>query len=87
MASGPQHSTSPHAGRFGATLQKSTVHESGTPVWRYMSLDALIAIVRDRQLRFTRVDKFEDPFERAVPKQTIDNQVLLFGSACLMKAV
>jgi hypothetical protein len=50
-------------------------------VWRYLSLDAVIATVRDRQLRFTRVDKFPDPFEGSVPKQTIDDQVVLFGGA------
>jgi len=50
-------------------------------VWRYLSLDALIATVRDRQLRFTRVDTFPDPFEGSVPKQTIDDQVVLFAGA------
>ncbi len=52
-----------------------------TPVWRYLSLNAVIATVRDRQLRFTRVDTFPDPFEGSVPKQTIDEQVVLFGGA------
>ncbi len=50
-----------------------------TPVWRYLSLNAVIATVRDRQLRFTRVDRFKDPFEGSVPKQTIDDQVLLLA--------
>ena len=53
--------------------------EPDTPVWRYLSLDALIATVRDRQLRFTRVDTFPDP--GSVPKQQIDDQVALFGNA------
>jgi hypothetical protein len=52
-----------------------------TPLWRYLSLDAVIATVRDRQLRFTRVDTFADPFEGSVPKQQIDDQVVLFGGA------
>jgi hypothetical protein len=52
-----------------------------TQVWRYFSLEALIATMRDRQLRFTRVDTFEDPFEGSVPKQQIDDQVVLFGNA------
>jgi hypothetical protein len=56
-----------------------------TPAWRYFSLDAVIATVRDRQLRFTRVDKFEDPFEGSVPKQTIDDQLLLFSPAYRMR--
>jgi len=49
-----------------------------------MSLDALLATVRDRQLRFTRVDAFwdkDDPFEGSVPKQTIDDQFLLVAGA------
>jgi hypothetical protein len=56
-----------------------------TPVWRYLSLNAVIATVRDRQLRFTRVDTFPDPFEGSVPKQTIDEQVVLFGGAYHMR--
>ncbi len=52
-----------------------------TSMWRYFSLDALIATVRERKLRFTRIDTFEDPFEGSVPKQTIDDQVVLFGGA------
>src|SRR5258706_8502934 len=58
-----------------------------TAVWRYMSLDALLATVRDGQLRFTRIDTFEDPFEGSAPKQTIDDQVLLFGGAYRTRAV
>jgi hypothetical protein len=56
-----------------------------TPVWRYLSLDALIATVHDRQLRFTRVDTFADPFEGSVPKQQIDDQVALFAGAYEMR--
>ena len=56
-----------------------------TPVWRYLSLDALIATVQDRQLRFTRVDTFADPFEGSVPKQQIDDQVALFAGAYQMR--
>ena len=59
--------------------------EPDTAVWRYMSLGAVIATVRDRQLRFTRVDTFPDPFEGSVPKQTIDDQVVLFGGAYQMR--
>jgi hypothetical protein len=50
-----------------------------TPVWRYLTLDAVVATVRDRQLRFTRVDTFPDPFEGSVPKQQIDDQVVLLA--------
>jgi hypothetical protein len=51
------------------------------PVWRYLDLDAVIATVQKRKLRFTRVDTFDDPFEGSAPKQTIDDQVVLFGGA------
>jgi hypothetical protein len=51
-----------------------------TPVWRHLDLDAIVATLRDSQLRFTRVDTFDDPFERSVTKQDIDDQVPIFSS-------
>jgi len=54
--------------------------DPATPVWRYLSLNAVVATVRDRKLRFTRVDTFPDPFEGSVPKQQIDDQLLTFSS-------
>lgn len=54
--------------------------DPNTPVWRYTSLDAVIAMLRDRTLRLTRVDTFRDPFEGSVPKQMYDDQVALFSS-------
>jgi hypothetical protein len=50
-------------------------------IWHYTSLDAVVAILRNRQLRLTRVDAFGDPFEGSVPKQQIDDQVPIFSSA------
>jgi hypothetical protein len=51
-----------------------------TPVWRYLSLDAVIATIKTRRLRLTRIDKFQDPFEGSVPDAVIDQQtVLLIG--------
>ena len=47
---------------------------------RYTTLDTLVQILRDRQLRLTRVDTFQDPFEGSVPKMQIDDQLLLFSS-------
>jgi hypothetical protein len=49
-----------------------------TPVWRYLSLSAVLATIKTRQLRLTRVDKFHDPFEGSVPKSQIEQQTLLF---------
>jgi hypothetical protein len=53
-----------------------------TPVWRYLSFDAVVATIKTRRLRFTRVDKFHDPFEGSVPKSHIDQQQtpLLIGA-------
>jgi hypothetical protein len=50
-----------------------------------MSLDAVIATVHYRQLRFTRVDTFADPFEGSVPKQQMDDQVPLFAGSYQMR--
>jgi hypothetical protein len=53
-----------------------------TPVWRYLSLDAVIATIKTRRLRLTRIDKFQDPFEGSVPNAQFDQQqtVLLIGA-------
>ena len=50
-----------------------------TQVWHYTTLDAVIGIWRDKQMRLTRLDNFTDPFEGSVTKQDIDNQVPLFS--------
>jgi hypothetical protein len=44
-----------------------------TELRHYTTLDALVQIFRNRQLRSTRVDKFPDPFEGSVPKKQIDD--------------
>jgi hypothetical protein len=49
-----------------------------TPVWRYLTLKAVIATIEKRQLRLTRIDRFKDRFEGSVPKAQIDSQILLF---------
>jgi hypothetical protein len=48
---------------------------------RYTSLNALEHMLRDKQLRLTRVDQFDDPFEGSVPKKQMDDQVATFSSA------
>ena len=53
-----------------------------TPVWRYLTLSAVIATIKTRQLRLTRVDRFQDPFEGSVPKKQIEDQIpILIGAA------
>ena len=54
---------------------------------RYVPLVALEQMLRDRQLRLTRVDQFLDPFEGSVPKQQIDDQMPIFSSAKDRKSV
>jgi hypothetical protein len=49
-------------------------------VWRYLTLSAVIATIKTRHLRLTRVDRFQDPFEGSVPKKQIEDQ-LLIGAA------
>lgn len=46
---------------------------------RYTTLDALVYMLRNRQLRLTRVDKFPDPFEGSIPKKQFDDQVPIFS--------
>ena len=57
------------------------VMDLNAPVFRYTSLDAVIAMLRDRKLRLTRLDAFRDPFEGSVPKRQIDDQIPIFGGA------
>lgn len=57
-----------------------------THVWRYLSLAAVVATARDRQLRLTRVDRFPDEFEGSVPKKQTDEQVPLFIAAMSAQA-
>jgi hypothetical protein len=43
-----------------------------TAVLRRLGREGLIATLRDRQLRFTRIDKLEDTFEGSAPQAEID---------------
>ncbi len=53
----------------------------GAPlVRRYTTLDALVSTLMTTKLRLTRLDKFDDIFEGSVPKQQLDDQVVLFSS-------
>jgi hypothetical protein len=57
---------------------------SATELRRYTSLNALGHMLRDKQLRLTRVDVFKDQFEGSVPKQQIDDQLPAFSSVNAM---
>jgi hypothetical protein len=52
-----------------------------TPVWRYLTLSAVIATIKTQHLRLTRVDRFQDPFEGSVPKKQIEDEIPLFIAA------
>src|SRR2546428_7183886 len=54
--------------------------DEGIELRRYTTLNALVHILRNRQLRLTRVDKFADPFEGSIPKKQFDDQLPLFSS-------
>jgi len=54
--------------------------DAATELRRYITFDALVHMLNNRQLRLTRVDKFQDPFEGSVPKRQIDDQVCIFSS-------
>lgn len=51
-------------------------------VWRYMDFTKFISLIETQSLHFTRVDKFEDPFEGSLPNRTIDvkNRLLAYSS-------
>lgn len=57
----------------------------GTPLWRYTHLIELELVLRDRELRMTRVDQFPDPFEGSVPAQQIEDQGVIFRGGALMR--
>jgi hypothetical protein len=48
------------------------------PVWRYLNLSGVIATIKTRQLRLTRIDTFRDCFEGSVPKKQIEDQGVIF---------
>jgi len=37
-------------------------------VWKYMDFTKLVSLIDSRRLHFTRVDKFDDPFEGSWPR-------------------
>jgi hypothetical protein len=52
-----------------------------THVRRHLTLKAVIDTIKTQKLRLTRIDKFQDPFEGSVPKQTLEDQNLLLIGA------
>ena len=42
-----------------------------TVIWRYLSLEKLLSIVSTRSLHFSRLDRFQDPWEGVWPKSLL----------------
>ena len=61
------------------TYKNRTPMDVATELRRYSTLDALVHMLKNRQLRLTRVDKFRDPFEGSVTQRQIDDQVCIFS--------
>jgi len=54
--------------------------DPATELRRYTTINALAQMLRNRRLRLTRVDTFQDPFEGSVPKRQIEDQLPIFSS-------
>jgi hypothetical protein len=48
-------------------------------IWHYTTLRAVTAMLRERRMRLTRLNAFQDPFEGSVPKADVDAQVAVFS--------
>ena len=55
-------------------MPDETAVPDDTPVWRYLSLRAVIDTIERQRLRLTRVDTFRDAFEGSVTKQQMEQQ-------------
>jgi hypothetical protein len=64
------------------TYKNRPYMEPTTVVRRHISMRALEQLLREKQLRMTRVDTFhdDDSYEGSVPQRQIDDQVPLFSS-------
>jgi hypothetical protein len=62
------------------TYKNRTPMNAATELRRYITLDALLRIFRNGQLRLTRVDTLDDPFEGSVTKKQIDDQTPIFST-------
>ena len=67
------------ASRKALDLAEWTAMPNDTPVWRYLSLRAVIDTIERLQLRLTRVDTFRDAFEGSVTKKQMEDQNLILA--------
>jgi len=51
------------------------------PLWRYMSMEKLASLLKEKALYFCRADLFEDPLEGTQSKATLDYRPKLFEGA------
>ena len=55
------------------TIEGIKPPEDTDTLWRYMSLEKLVNILKTESLFFTRADKFDDPFEGFIPAEIRDS--------------
>ena len=51
-----------------------TLPDSKSTIWRYVDLSKLISFISTQSLFFARADKFEDPFEGALPYPNVEKR-------------
>ena len=51
------------------------------PLWRYMSIEKLESLLKEKALYFRRADLFEDPLEGKHSAATIKNRPVFFAEA------
>ncbi|WP_138434132.1 hypothetical protein [Winogradskyella algicola] len=56
-------------------------------IWRYMDFTKLLSLLEDKSLFFSRSDKFEDPYEGAWTKPSIDSLKERFSKGELPKKI
>ena len=55
------------------TIEGITPPKDEDALWRYMSLEKFVNILKTKSLFFTRADKFDDPFEGFIPPEIRDS--------------
>ena len=56
-------------------------------LWHYTTRNAVVAMVNEGQMRLTRIDAFEDPFEGSVPRQSIEDQGVILRGCEMMQTM
>jgi len=54
--------------------------DGNVKIWRYMNFTKFLSLLDTRSLHFSRVDRFDDPFEGSYPKKNISSRETEFKS-------